>query len=143
MYNPLKISYEYKKNINYRLLAYSDTMSTTLNGNLDFTDNVTSYKLKGDIKNFDVAKFSADTSLNTSLNFSMDAEGENFQLDKVNLYLSTKLYNSYINKSFPTAGKYYATITYTNACGNSLVKFREILWDLQKLTSNWQKIASK
>ncbi len=86
------------KNIKYRLVASSDTMNTSLTGNFDFTNNVPSYKLKGDIKNFNIAKLLSDSSLNTGLNFSINAEGENFQLDKINLYLSMKLYNSVINK---------------------------------------------
>lgn len=85
------------KNIKYRLLATSDTMNTTLTGNFDFTDSNPSYKINGNVKDFNVAKISMDTSFNTSLNFSINAEGSNFELNKLNLFLNMKLYDSYIN----------------------------------------------
>ena len=86
------------KNIGYQILATSDTMNTLLKGNFNFTNNAPSYKIKGGIKDFNLAKIMSDTSFNTSLNFSINAEGENFELNKMNLYLSMMLYNSFINK---------------------------------------------
>jgi len=85
------------QNINYRLRASSDTMKALLSGNFDFTNLTPSYKIMGDIEDFNIAKLSADTTFNTSLNFSINAEGENFELDKMNLFLNMKLYNSFIN----------------------------------------------
>lgn len=93
----LKVSAK-SKNIKYQLFAASDTMNTTLTGNFDFTDNSPSYNLNGNVKDFNVAKISLDTSFNTSLNFSINAEGSNFSLEKLNLFLNMKLYDSYINK---------------------------------------------
>ena len=72
-------------------------MNTTMTGDFDFTDNNPSYKLNGKVKDFNVAKMTLDTSFNTSLNFSINAEGNNFNLNKLNLFLNMKLYNSYIN----------------------------------------------
>ena len=95
----LKVSAKLK-DIRYRILATSDTMNTTLTGNFDFTDNTPSYKLNGYVKDFNVAKISLDTSFNTNLNFSINAEGSNFELNKLNLFLNMKLYDSYINKIY-------------------------------------------
>ncbi len=92
----LKVSAK-SKDIKYRLLATSDTMNTTMTGNFDFTDNNPSYKFKGSVKDFNVAKISLDTSFNTNLNFSINAEGSNFDLNKLNLFLNIKLYNSNVN----------------------------------------------
>ncbi len=93
----LKVSAD-SQNIKYRLLATSDTMNTNLSGNFNFTGNSPSYKLKGNVRNFNVAKLSSDTSFNTKLNFSINAEGNNFELNKINLYLNMNLYDSYVNK---------------------------------------------
>ena len=92
----LKVSAK-SKNIKYRLLATSDTMSTTLAGDFDFNRDTPSYKFKGNVRDFNVAKISSDTTFSTGLNFSINAEGENFDLDKMNLFLNMKLYDSYIN----------------------------------------------
>ena len=85
------------QNISYRLRASSDTLKALLSGNFDFTNHVPAYKIKGDIEDLNIAKLSADTTFNTSLNFSINAEGENFELDKMNLFLNMKLYNSFVN----------------------------------------------
>ena len=85
------------KDINYRIFVASDTMNAALTGNFDFTDAVPSYKFSGNVKGFNVSKITLDTSFNTSLNFSINAEGNNFELNKLNLFLNMKLYNSYIN----------------------------------------------
>ena len=93
----LKVSAK-SKNIKYQLFVASDKMNTMLTGNFDFNDNSPSYNLNGNVKDFNVAKISSDTSFSTSLNFSINAEGSNFSLDKLNLFVNMKLYDSYINK---------------------------------------------
>ena len=85
------------QNISYRLRAISDTLKALLSGNFDFTNHKPSYKIKGDIENLNIARLSADTTFNTNLNFNVNAEGENFELDKMNLFLNMKLYNSLVN----------------------------------------------
>ena len=92
----LKVSAK-SKDIKYRFRAASDNMNTTMTGNFDFTDSNPSYKLNGRVKDLNVAKITMDTSLTTSLNFSITAEGNNFDLNKLNLFLNLKLYNSYVN----------------------------------------------
>ncbi len=85
------------KNINYRLTAASDTLYAALNGTFDFTNSrLPSYELTGDIKNLDMASILKDTSARTDLNFSIDASGEGFDPDSMNLFLSTTLYNASI-----------------------------------------------
>ena len=85
------------KKINYNLTAYSDTLYASLNGSFDFTNKkLPSYELIGDIKNLDMATILKDTSARTDLNFSIDASGEGFNPDSMNLFLSTTLYNASI-----------------------------------------------
>ena len=86
------------KNINYDLNLVSDTSSITLNGNIKFiTDNNINYKFTGDIKKLDLYKFVKDSSLISSLNFSINAEGDGFNQDNLDLYLTFLLKNSTIN----------------------------------------------
>ena len=86
------------KNIAYNLHLKNDTTRAYLNGSFNFeTKGHPKYDLKGTVNDFNVAEISNDTSLITSLNFNIDAEGENFDPEKMNLYLSTKLFDSYVN----------------------------------------------
>jgi hypothetical protein len=86
-----------KKNIKYKLLAVSDTMSASLEGNLSFANDTPSYKIDGNIRNLNAANITSDSSINTSLNFNINAEGQNFDPDQMNIYLSLKLFNSLVN----------------------------------------------
>ena len=84
------------KNIKYKLTAISDTLLASLEGSFDFTNKeLPGYELDGEVKNLDLARFTND-SLQTDLNFSLQASGEGFNPDSMNLFLSTKLYNSSI-----------------------------------------------
>jgi hypothetical protein len=86
------------KNINYRLTAISDTTSISLNGSVDFTEQKhPSYELGGDIRNLNLATILKDTSAQTELNFSVNADGQDFNPDSMDLFLSTIMYNSSIH----------------------------------------------
>ena len=83
------------KNIKYRLTAVSDTLHASLDGFFDFNnENQPAYELAGSVKNLDLARVTNDTSAQTDLNFSIDASGDGFTPDSMNLFLSTTLYNS-------------------------------------------------
>ncbi len=84
------------KNIEYKLTAVSDTLLASLEGSFDFTKKaLPGYELDGEVKNLNLARFTND-SLQTDLNFSLQASGEGFNPDSMNLFLSTTLYNSSI-----------------------------------------------
>ncbi len=84
------------KNISYKLTATSDTLMASLEGSFDFTNNkLPGYELDGEIKNLDLAHVTND-SLKTDLNFNIQASGEGFNPDSMNLFLSTTMYNSSI-----------------------------------------------
>ncbi len=84
------------KNIKYKLTAVSDTLAASLQGSFDFTNSkLPGYELDGEIQNLNLARVTND-SLQTDLNFSLEASGEGFNPDSMNLFLSTKLYNSSI-----------------------------------------------
>ena len=84
------------KNIKYNLTAISDTLLASLEGSFDFTNKVLpAYELDGEIKNLNLARVMND-SMQTDLNFSLQASGEGFNPDSMNLFLSTTLYNSSI-----------------------------------------------
>jgi uncharacterized membrane protein YeaQ/YmgE (transglycosylase-associated protein family) len=89
------------KNINYDLSLVSDTSSINMNGYIKFnTGNNFNYKVTGDVKKLDLYKFVKDSSLISSLNFSINAEGDSFDQDNLDLYLTFLLKNSTINKIF-------------------------------------------
>lgn len=84
------------KIINYKLTAVSDTSMASLEGSFDFKNNKQpGYEFDGELKNLNLADFTKD-SLLTDLNFSIQASGEGFNPDSMNLFLSTTLYNSSI-----------------------------------------------
>ncbi len=85
------------KIIKYKLTAVSDTLFASLNGSFDFTNKkLPAYELAGDIKNLDLSSVLKDSSARTNLNFSIDASGQGFDPDSMDLFLSTILYNSSI-----------------------------------------------
>lgn len=84
------------KNIEYNLTAVSDTLIASLKGSFDFTNKtLPGYELDGEIKNLNLARITND-SLQTDLNFSLQASGQGFNPDSMDLFLSTTLYNSSI-----------------------------------------------
>ena len=83
------------KNISYNFYLVSHNTKAGLSGILDFTNEENPfYRIAGDIKNLDVAEFSEDSLVHTDLNFTFDGEGESFDQDKMNLFMSMKLFDS-------------------------------------------------
>jgi hypothetical protein len=86
-----------KKNISFDVKANSVNTNALVNGTLDFTNEKNpAYDIKGELKNINLAKFTGDSTFQTNLNFSISAMGENFDPNKMDLFLSTKLYDSNI-----------------------------------------------
>ena len=86
------------KDINYELYVVSDTSSVDLTGSMNFiAGNDPSYKLTGNFYKIDLNKFINDSTLVSDLNFSVTAEGDGFNPDNMNLYVTFLLKNSTIN----------------------------------------------
>ena len=85
------------KKITYAFKLSSDTTKASLSGNFDFTktDSPT-YAIKGALHKLNLARIVKDTTLKSNLNFALDGSGDHFDLEKMNLFLSLKLYQSYI-----------------------------------------------
>ncbi|MFO7445958.1 MAG: hypothetical protein R6W90_06295 [Ignavibacteriaceae bacterium] len=86
------------KLIEFQLITASDSMGADLTGSVDFTNSDNpAYVLDGRIRNLDIAQFTKDTTSTTNLNLTLNAEGENFDPELMNLYLSLTLFESSIN----------------------------------------------
>ncbi len=86
------------KKINFAFNALSDTTQASFKGLLDFAQKGNpAYTLNGFMKNLNLEKFINDSSLQSNLNFNIDASGNSFDLDKTNLYASMELNNSIYN----------------------------------------------
>ncbi|MBT8387138.1 MAG: translocation/assembly module TamB, partial [Ignavibacteria bacterium] len=69
----------------------------SLNVDLDITDeSKPSYKFSAALNEFDIYSFSGESDIQSSLNFSFEGEGENFNQDDVNLFASLIIENSTI-----------------------------------------------
>lgn len=124
------------KKINYKLTAVSDTSSASLNGFFDFTnENVPSYEAKGLVKNLDISDFSNDSTFKTKLNFEIDAEGKNFELDKLNLFVSTKLLSSLVKDVSIDSARAIVDINYDEK-GERIINIISDLADIT-LTGNY------
>ncbi len=85
------------KNINYSLSLRSGSTTARLLGNFDFINkDKPSYKLKGDLKNLNLAEILQDSTMKSSLNMRLSGNGDNFDLDKLNLYLVLDLEKSMV-----------------------------------------------
>ncbi len=83
------------KKINYSLNLKGDTTKAFLSGLVNFTVKDTpSYKLNGYFNNLNLYKFTGDTTLKSDLNFTINAEGKNFNIDNSSLYASLSIHNS-------------------------------------------------
>jgi hypothetical protein len=89
------------KDINYELYVVSDTSSVDFTGTLNFTSGKEpAYKFTGNFNKINLYKFVSDSSLVSDLNLSVTAEGDGFNPDNLNLYLTFFLKNSTINGIF-------------------------------------------
>ncbi len=87
------------KNVAYNLLIRSDTAAAKLSGNFNFVNkDKPSYDLHGNIKAINLAEILRDTSLKSNLNLRLDGNGDNFDPDKMDLYLVLNLDRSQLNE---------------------------------------------
>ena len=86
------------KFINYDFRMVSNETMANLNGNFDFAPEEPTYKVNGEVNNFNIAEFVEDSSLESNLNLSLDAEGDGFTQDNLDLFLVATLHNSNFSK---------------------------------------------
>ena len=86
------------KVLNYKLNAVMDTVEAHLAGFFNFESETRPvYELEGSLKNLNLALFTDDTTTETSLNFRLNASGESFDPDSMNLFVNMTLEESVIN----------------------------------------------
>ncbi len=97
--NSLKLNAEAnEKKVNYTLDLLSDSTNAELSGLFDFTsEEKPAYELQGDFNKINIAEIIKDSSARTNLNFKIDASGENFDPEEMNLFLALNLFNSSVN----------------------------------------------
>lgn len=83
--------------IDYSLFTVSDKAKSEIIGSLDFLQENLGYNAVGSVQNLDIGKIMNDTTTLTDLNFKFKTEGENFDIDKMNMYLTLDLSPSAIN----------------------------------------------
>jgi hypothetical protein len=70
-----------------------------IKGKYDLTNKAKSqYNISGIIKELNLGSISGDTSMHSNLNFQVDAEGDSFDPDKMNLYLTLHINKSNISE---------------------------------------------
>ncbi len=86
------------KQLNFTLKLKSLIANTDLKGQFDFSNKEKpTYDLNGLVENLNLADLSNDKSTQSDLNFNIDASGDHFNLDKLNLFLNLHLTKSDIN----------------------------------------------
>lgn len=83
--------------VEYSLNSKVEGSDTEILGTIDLLSEKIAYKANGLVRALDLGKLSKDTTLSTNLNFSFKTEGEGFDIDKMNLYLTLDLLASSIN----------------------------------------------
>ncbi len=83
--------------VGFSLSTVLDNALTEIDGSLDFLQENLGYKAAGKVSNLDLGKLMKDTSIATDLNFKFKTEGENFDPDKMNMFLTFDLSPSKIN----------------------------------------------
>jgi hypothetical protein len=103
-----KFGEKYLKNIIVNTVAENGTMKTTLTINSDSTNanilanidfknlNDPAYELKGNLNGINLANLLNNKSLNSNLNLTIDASGQGFNPDSMDLFLVTDIQNSHI-----------------------------------------------
>ncbi|MCK7523348.1 MAG: hypothetical protein MZV64_39685 [Ignavibacteriales bacterium] len=77
------------------LVLSSDSTSANLLANLDFNNaDDPSYEIKGKVNGLNLAKLLDNESLDSELNLSIDASGQGFNPDSMDLFLVTDIQNS-------------------------------------------------
>ncbi|MCK7518418.1 MAG: hypothetical protein MZV64_12215 [Ignavibacteriales bacterium] len=83
--------------IDYALFSVSGKAMAEIDGSLDFLQENLGYKANGKVSNLDVGQLMKDSTTVTDLNFKFRTEGENFDIDKMNMFLTFDLSPSKIN----------------------------------------------
>lgn len=116
--------------INYKLLAVFNDASVDVSGNLNFeNENIPAYSVKGEVKRLNVSDFSRDTTLQSSINLLFDLEGDGFNPDKMNLFASFLIGESYINDMRIDSTNAIIDLRYQKA-GERVVNFVSELADI-------------
>jgi hypothetical protein len=119
------------KNINFDLNLVLDTSSINMNGDFTFNaGNELSYKVAGEVKKLDIYRFVKDSSFISNLNFSINADGDGFNPDSLNLYLTFLLKNSIIKGIFIDSTRAIADIRKDQGTGRVV----NLISDLADLT---------
>ena len=94
------ISLTHKQKTEYLIIPFhtvSNNANAEIEGSLDFLQENLGYKASGIVNNLDFGKLMKDTATVTDLNFKFRTEGENFDIDKMNMFLTLDLSPSTIN----------------------------------------------
>jgi hypothetical protein len=84
--------------INFDFFGRKDTTEIILTGFLDLTDeDMPSYEFKGSGNHVNIADWTGDTSLVSDINFDIDAIGESFSLEDINLFLNMNVFDTQLN----------------------------------------------
>ncbi len=83
-----------EKFIKYDFRLVSNQLIADLNGNFDFAPEEPVYNVNGKVNNLNLAEFVQDTTLRSDLNLSLEAEGDGFSQDNLDLFLNATLHNS-------------------------------------------------
>lgn len=87
-----------KKLIDFGLNIIKDSSTVDLKGNFNFANSSSPlYKLSGAAKNISIEEFTKDSTLQSNINFSIDAEGKSFNPDSLDLYSTLFINNSVFN----------------------------------------------
>lgn len=97
-FDSLSLTSDAKEGImNFSLFSLTNHAKVGIEGKLDLLQTNLGYTANGMVENLDVGKFIRDTSLTTDLNFTFKTEGENFDVNKMNMYLTLDLSQSMLN----------------------------------------------
>jgi hypothetical protein len=84
--------------INYSVYAQQDTAEVQLAGFLDLTnEDHPVYEFRGYGNNINIAEYTGDTAFVSNINFDVEAMGEKFDLEDINLFLSLNVHDSELN----------------------------------------------
>jgi hypothetical protein len=83
--------------INYSLFSATGKARADIDGSLDFLQENLGYKAVGKVSDLDIGELMKDSASVTDLNFKFRTEGENFDIDKMNMFLTFDLAPSKIN----------------------------------------------
>ena len=77
----------------------SDSISVNLDANIDFKNsNDPTYEVKGFVNRLNLGKFLQNKDLNSRINLTIDASGQGFNPDSMDIFLVTDIKDSYISQ---------------------------------------------